>query len=272
MGSQLAASPSLLFSCSHTPVNLFQQGFRYKLYFSSLFLPFKSSVFSATTTSNPKQTSIDRERDQNSRARSGNWVCRVDVSLPLSVSFSLCKPIFRLPDMSSHTTSYASPIYANKDIHEGAFFKRRCCFWVPFLCPEPSIGSAFWQRINPLDNNLAAGAAASASNSAVREDPWWKGGWRRMREWSEITAGPKWKMLIRKISRKRARQGYGKFHYDPWDYALNFDDGPGQDGHYDEDLIGRGFSSRYSLPPSCKCSMDFEKEEVVFTWNSREIW
>ncbi|KAJ9130274.1 hypothetical protein P3X46_034883 [Hevea brasiliensis] len=166
--------------------------------------------------------------------------------------------------MSAQTTYDASPTYANDDTHERAFAKRRCCFWISFLSaePSPSSGSIFWQRINPLDNNPTT-ATASTYNSVVKEEPWWKRGWKKMRGWSEIIAGPKWKTLIRRTSKKRARQGYGKFHYDPLDYSLNFDEGPGHDDHYDEDLLGRGFSSRYSLPPSCKSSMDFDKEGVT---------
>jgi hypothetical protein len=39
--------------------------------------------------------------------------------------------------------------------------------------------------------------------------------------------------------------------------------------------LGRGFSSRYSLPPSCKSSMDFDKEgllwDTLFTFYPRSI-
>ncbi|XP_050222173.1 uncharacterized protein LOC126672267 [Mercurialis annua] len=147
---------------------------------------------------------------------------------------------------------------------EPAFAQRNCCFCFPFLnaeSPASSSGSIFWQRINPLESsNPATPVYASSSD----DDGWWIRGWKKMREWSEIVAGPKWKNLIRKISKKRRPNGHGSgtFRYDPLSYALNFDEGQnGQNGHFDEDLMGRGFSSRYSLPPSCKTSLDFDREE-----------
>lgn len=169
----------------------------------------------------------------------------------------------------STQTSDISPIFAdNDDISDSAFSKRRCCFCIPFLSAEPSpsgAGSVFWRRINPLDSNSPTATAPNSSAVSGNSERWWKRGWNKVREWSEIIAGPKWKTLIRRINRRRDRQGYGKFHYDPLSYALNFDEGPGQNSHYDEDLLGRGFSARYSLPPtSAKSSLDFDRDEVTF--------
>ncbi|KDP45384.1 hypothetical protein JCGZ_09633 [Jatropha curcas] len=154
---------------------------------------------------------------------------------------------------------------STQDIQERDFGEKRCCFWIPFLSEEPSrssVGSVFWERINSIE---------SSHTATNKEEPWWKRGWKKMKEWSEIVAGPKWKTLIRKIGRKRqsnsGKQGTGKFHYDPLSYALNFDEGPRENGHFDEDLMGREFSSRYSLPPSCKSSLDFDndKEAMIVT-------
>lgn len=67
----------------------------------------------------------------------------------------------------------------------------------------------------------------------------------KAREWSEIVAGPRWKTFIRRF-RKRGGGRQGKFQYDPLSYALNFDEGHGQDGNLEEAEYGsRDFSARF---------------------------
>lgn len=100
------------------------------------------------------------------------------------------------------------------------------------------------------------------------EDPWWRRGWKKVREWSEIVAGPKWKTFIRRFNKNRSGcKQTGKFNYDEFSYHLNFDDGPGQNGHFDnDDILHRDFSSRYaSVPASAKSSMDLGKDRPSFT-------
>ena len=58
----------------------------------------------------------------------------------------------------------------------------------------------------------------------------------KVREWSEIVAGPRWKTLIRRFNRDNRR--HGKFQYDPLSYALNFDE---------EDRACSNFSARFAL-------------------------
>ncbi|XP_071712473.1 uncharacterized protein [Rutidosis leptorrhynchoides] len=76
---------------------------------------------------------------------------------------------------------------------------------------------------------------------------------KKIREWSEIVAGPKWKTFIRRFNRGKtfARQSC-KYQYDPLSYALNFDQGPLQIGDSDmeNEYLVRKFSSRYALPVS----------------------
>ncbi|KAK9271766.1 hypothetical protein L1049_002129 [Liquidambar formosana] len=139
------------------------------------------------------------------------------------------------------------------------FAERGCCFWVPYLGSGRSsnVGSVWWERIR----------------TAEKEERWWSRGWKalkKLREWSEIVAGPRWKTFIRRFNRNRQSGGggvkHGKFHYDPLSYALNFDEGMGQNGHLDEDYVKRDFSSRYtSIPVSAKSSMDLGKDGPSFT-------
>ena len=69
----------------------------------------------------------------------------------------------------------------------------------------------------------------------------------KVREWSELVAGPKWKTFIRRFNRAPAR---AKFNYDPCSYALNFDQGEGQNGEFDDGGVFRDFPSRYAAVPA----------------------
>ncbi|KDP33548.1 hypothetical protein JCGZ_07119 [Jatropha curcas] len=73
---------------------------------------------------------------------------------------------------------------------------------------------------------------------------------KKVKEISEVLAGPKWKNFIRRCS---SVHGYGfcskktskmQYQYDPQSYALNFDDG------IDKELEDSfpGFSARYATP------------------------
>ncbi|KAL7166016.1 hypothetical protein ACSBR2_036808 [Camellia fascicularis] len=78
-----------------------------------------------------------------------------------------------------------------------------------------------------------------------------KGSWvmkkaKKLREVSEILAGPKWKNFIRRFSihgiysKKRSRM---QFLYDPQSYALNFDNG---DDHIV--VVDHHFAARFAAP------------------------
>ncbi|WCJ36048.1 hypothetical protein M5689_017270 [Euphorbia peplus] len=114
-------------------------------------------------------------------------------------------------------------------------YNTRCCF----CFPSSSSGSAWWDRFR----------SSSSSTPQSHDDPWWSRGvrtFKKIREWSEIVAGPKWKTFIRRFNRNKTR--HGQFQYDPLSYALNFDEG-GQSGEFnEEDDYGgfRDFSSRYA--------------------------
>ncbi|KAJ8753567.1 hypothetical protein K2173_022808 [Erythroxylum novogranatense] len=130
----------------------------------------------------------------------------------------------------------------------------RCCFCFPCFGSRRSsstVGLAWWERIR----SLSSSSSSPSSRLRPEKRPWW---WargitalKRIREWSEIVAGPKWKTFIRRFNRSRG-VGYtrhGKFQYDPLSYALNFDEGHGQNSVFgdDDDYGGfRDFSSRYA--------------------------
>nr|XP_043618053.1 uncharacterized protein LOC122589795 [Erigeron canadensis] len=74
---------------------------------------------------------------------------------------------------------------------------------------------------------------------------------KKLREWSEIVAGPKWKTFIRRFNYNK-HSSYAKYQYDPQSYALNFDQDPLQttDPETENEYLIRNFSSRYVMPPS----------------------
>ncbi|KAJ9140348.1 hypothetical protein P3X46_031007 [Hevea brasiliensis] len=119
----------------------------------------------------------------------------------------------------------------------------RCCFCFPCFSSRRSsfVRLAWWERIR-------------SSRGHSDDNPWWAPGFRaikKIRQWSEIVAGPRWKTFIRRFNRNRGsgNNRHGKFQYDPFSYALNFDEGPGQNSNVDvEDDYGgfRDFSSRYA--------------------------
>jgi hypothetical protein len=85
----------------------------------------------------------------------------------------------------------------------------------------------------------------------------------KVREWSELVAGPRWKTFIRRFRRSSPRHGAGgggKLNYDPLSYALNFDEGHGSGSPEGGDYAGYppDFSARFVAPPpgSAKSSMD----------------
>ncbi|KAL3626777.1 hypothetical protein CASFOL_022656 [Castilleja foliolosa] len=137
--------------------------------------------------------------------------------------------------------------------------RRRCCF--SFTCldrgaiPSISAGSTWWKKIRAADTD------GGDSNSLWARGV---GALKKIREWSEILAGPRWKTFIRRFNRNRPGR-HANFQYDPLSYAMNFDDGQGQNGHLDEEgedgyYYGqRNFSSRYA-----KGSMDLSKDGPTF--------
>ncbi|KAK1297687.1 hypothetical protein QJS10_CPB15g01830 [Acorus calamus] len=143
---------------------------------------------------------------------------------------------------------------------EAAFARRGCCSWfIPrFGSPAADRGrSPWWERIR-------VAAAVDGGDAVGGGGRWWSRAFLRVREWSEIVAGPRWKTFIRRFNRNPRSGGgggaggggrQGRFGYDPLSYALNFDGGDLSE----EDIGGgfRDFSSRFAVAPaSAKSSMD----------------
>ncbi|KAJ8536380.1 hypothetical protein K7X08_034781 [Anisodus acutangulus] len=141
----------------------------------------------------------------------------------------------------SHT--YAEPS------QETTSEKRRCCFFFP--SSGGSVSLKWWRKVRRTEE--------------VKEGSVWLKGinvFKKLREWSEIVAGPRWKTFIRRFNRNK-NGTHGKFQYDPLSYALNFDEG--HNGKGDDEYGLRDFSTRYaSIPASARGSMDLGKDGPNF--------
>lgn len=150
----------------------------------------------------------------------------------------------------------------------------RCSFCFPCCfgsrCHSVSVGFAWWERVRATSSwsetsphSEAQPATGSSSGS------WWSGGVRafmKVREWSELAAGPRWKTFIRRFSRSRSggsRHAAGKYQYDPLSYALNFDEG--HNGDFGDDGYDglRNFSTRYAAPPPFKSVSSDSNQDVA---------
>ncbi|XXG51983.1 hypothetical protein AAC387_Pa03g0418 [Persea americana] len=78
-------------------------------------------------------------------------------------------------------------------------------------------------------------------------ESWWMNRFKRIKEFTEVLAGPKWKTFIRRFSYSNDTHNNGKkrkqqSQYDPLSYALNFDAGADR-----EDCGGRvDFTVRFA--------------------------
>lgn len=78
-------------------------------------------------------------------------------------------------------------------------------------------------------------------------ESWLGGKLKKLKEFSEVVAGPKWKNMLRKIG-KYCNPKKGKtpaFQYDAESYALNFADGMPEE---EDDGLLRNFSTRFAAP------------------------
>lgn len=153
-------------------------------------------------------------------------------------------------------------IESNEDASESEviFAKRRCCFCLPYLNStersSPVAGTRWWSELR---------------SPGSEEGLWTRGinSVKKLREWSEIVAGPKWKTFIRRFNRN-SKSGLvnsksSKFQYDPLSYALNFDEGPGQNGDSEQvdDYLYRNFSSRYANVAKGSADVDKDAKNLI---------
>ncbi|VVB09018.1 unnamed protein product [Arabis nemorensis] len=69
---------------------------------------------------------------------------------------------------------------------------------------------------------------------------------QRRRRSTEERLLPKWKVLLRKLKLLPSPSKVAA--YEPYDYSLNFDQGPGWHDHDEPDNLARSFSSRFADP------------------------
>ncbi|XP_058206943.1 uncharacterized protein LOC131320297 [Rhododendron vialii] len=79
-----------------------------------------------------------------------------------------------------------------------------------------------------------------------KETTWLESKLKDAKEFSEVVAGPKWKNFIRKLGKLfHKKEKRTTRQYDPYSYALNFDEGEEDDDEY----LGNGYSSRFVAGP-----------------------
>ncbi|XP_058749407.1 uncharacterized protein LOC131622395 [Vicia villosa] len=113
------------------------------------------------------------------------------------------------------------------------------CFPTCFASRRRSI---WWERVRS-----ASFSQSNPTTTTTTADRWWSRGLKalkKLRAWSEIVAGPRWKTFLRKFNQHRSsRRMANKYQYDPLSYALNFDEGQNEDSRDDG---FRNFSTRYA--------------------------
>ncbi|GAA0183611.1 hypothetical protein LIER_30990 [Lithospermum erythrorhizon] len=140
---------------------------------------------------------------------------------------------------------------SNVGLREVEFSNNNCCFWLPFF--KTRSDDTIWERISTSTTNENQESGLFEKGLNV---------FKKVREWSELVAGPKWKTFIRRFNKNNKCNKAGKFQYDPLSYAMNFDEGlGGQERQFeDDDRLFRGFSARYAALAGSTKGMSCGKE------------
>ncbi|TKY55182.1 hypothetical protein E2542_SST19596 [Spatholobus suberectus] len=172
---------------------------------------------------------------------------------PLVCSFCLLLlSTTKVPDMSIELDSESIPTPTSQ-VQERS--NSRCALLFPSCCFGTRRRSSWWERVRST--------SWSHSSPGSSGDRWWSRGLsalKKLREWSEIVAGPRWKTFIRRFNRNRPSKRMPMYQYDPLSYALNFDEG--HNGDFNDDATFRNFSTRYaavnvkSLSPKARDNND----------------
>ncbi|OMO61608.1 hypothetical protein CCACVL1_23375 [Corchorus capsularis] len=104
-------------------------------------------------------------------------------------------------------------------------------------------GFCWWRRRSRNEGNGYMLHQQEDQNQMINKESWLKKKAKKLKEMSEILAGPKWKNFIRSFS-KRSKSSSMQFQYDPRSYELNFDDGI----HREVDDGFPDFSARFAAP------------------------
>ncbi|CAK7338523.1 unnamed protein product [Dovyalis caffra] len=129
--------------------------------------------------------------------------------------------------INSPTMSHEQEGYDHLDDHEEETYSPTgCCCFRLFTFNS--------RRNNERDYDLL-------NQNGEHRDPWLVRKLNKVKEASEVLAGPKWKTFIRKIGAfiKKKKQRNNQFQYDAESYALNFD-------REEDDNLIPGFSSRFA--------------------------
>lgn len=129
------------------------------------------------------------------------------------------------------------------DHEEEEVWGSKGCDWFSLFCLK-------WRR-NGIDDETDDTLLHQRGGDQAAEETLWKRKLKKLKQFSEKIAGPKWKNFIRKMSgycsgNKRKKSQKNRFQYDPYSYALNFDNGDDDaDKRGDESLL-QGFTSRFA--------------------------